>query len=474
MNNSKKLLIVAFTLCAVFLFLPSMTNAIDVGRSPEVKIFSPVDLSLQSSFMAYDENFRGGGTVAVCDTNGDGINEVVTGAGPGGGPHVRVFSKTGEYLSGFFVYSQSFRKGISLDCGDLDHDGTAEIITGAGVGGGPHVRVFDGQGNVKFTPGFFAFDQSFRGGVNIAAGDVDGDGKGEIVVGAGVGGSEVKVFDRFGVQEEYTFEPFDKTMLKGGIIVTTANVDGGAADEIVMGVYKYGEPRIKVYKNNIERTILADFLAWDQSFHGGISLTAGDFTGNGVEEIAVGVGAMGGPQVRFYYAHGEEFKYPFFAYEESFRAGVSLAAGDLYGSTKPEIVTIPRRLIGTGNTEYYKYIEIDLSDQTLAYYESGIELGKFRVSSGKPGMATPTGEFRVMNKQRRPYSGTYSLYMPFWMQFTSAGHGIHELPEWSSGYKEGANHLGIPVSHGCVRLGVGPAQTVWNWAEVGTPIIVQY
>ena len=59
--------------------------------------------------------------------------------------------------------------------------------------------------------------------------------------------------------------------------------------------------------------------------------------------------------------------------------------------------------------------------------------------------------------------------MPFWMQFTGMGHGIHELPEWPGGYKEGAAHLGIPVSHGCVRLGIGPAQTVYNWADKGTP-----
>jgi lipoprotein-anchoring transpeptidase ErfK/SrfK len=58
------------------------------------------------------------------------------------------------------------------------------------------------------------------------------------------------------------------------------------------------------------------------------------------------------------------------------------------------------------------------------------------------------------------------------MQFTGAGHGIHELPEWKNGYKEGANHLGTPVSHGCVRLGVGPAAKVYGWAEVGTPIVI--
>jgi lipoprotein-anchoring transpeptidase ErfK/SrfK len=121
-----------------------------------------------------------------------------------------------------------------------------------------------------------------------------------------------------------------------------------------------------------------------------------------------------------------------------------------------------------------KYIDINLAKQNLSMFEDGEILGTYKVSSGKKGMATPTGTFHVMSKAPRAYSKKYNLYMPYWMQFTGAGHGIHELPEWKSGYKEGANHLGIPVSHGCVRLGVGPAARVYGWAEKGTPIVIHY
>lgn len=465
-------------LSTVFLFflailaIPSQGQAVDIYRSPEVKTFSSVDNLEESSFMAFDSNFKGGGSVAICDLGGDGQNEIVVGAGIGGGPHVRVFRKDGSFISGFFVYDQSFNKGVNVACGDLNGDGRAEIITGAGYGGGPHVRVFDGQGNMQFTPGFFAFNEDFHGGINVATGDVNGDGKDEIIVGQGPGGYHVRIFNRFGQYQGIDYQPFDASFLKGGISVAAANVDGGPEDEIVMGVYKYGEPRIKVYKYNQEKTILGNFLAWDENFHGGVSLAAGDYDENGVDEIAVAVGAQGGPQVRYYRAHGEEFKASYFAYEESFRGGIDIAAGDLVGSSKPEVVTIPRRLIGDGRTDLYKYIEIDLSDQTLAWYESGVQLGKTRISSGKIGMDTPIGEYNVMSKSRRAYSSKYALYMPFWMQFTSAGHGMHELPEWPNGAKEGANHLGIKVSHGCVRMGIGPAEEVFNFADIGTPIII--
>lgn len=119
-----------------------------------------------------------------------------------------------------------------------------------------------------------------------------------------------------------------------------------------------------------------------------------------------------------------------------------------------------------------KYIDLNLANQVLSTFENGKLLDSYMVSTGKRGMETPKGEFKVMAKKIRPWSNKYKLYMPFFMQFTGQGHGIHELPEWPGGYKEGANHLGTPVSHGCVRLGVGPAEQVYNWAETGTPVVI--
>ena len=118
------------------------------------------------------------------------------------------------------------------------------------------------------------------------------------------------------------------------------------------------------------------------------------------------------------------------------------------------------------------YIEINLAQQMLYLFDGTNMVGSFRISSGKWTMPTPSGEFQVLNKSPRAYSVKYGLYMPYWMGFTNQGHGIHELPEWPSGAKEGESHLGTPVSHGCVRLGVGPAQTAYDFAPIGTPVYV--
>ncbi len=121
-----------------------------------------------------------------------------------------------------------------------------------------------------------------------------------------------------------------------------------------------------------------------------------------------------------------------------------------------------------------KYIDVNRSNQIMTLFEDGRPVDAYPVSSGKPGMETPAGRYEIRNKADRPWSSAYGLYMPNWMALVSDGKfGIHELPEWPGGYKEGADHLGIPVSHGCVRLGVGPAKRVFDWAEIGTPVIVR-
>lgn len=119
-----------------------------------------------------------------------------------------------------------------------------------------------------------------------------------------------------------------------------------------------------------------------------------------------------------------------------------------------------------------RYIDINKATQVLTIFEDGRALDAYMISSGRPGMDTPSGTWHVINKYPRPWSKMYGLYMPYWMAITPYGHGIHELPEWPNGYKEGARNLGHAVSHGCVRLGVGPAQRVYEWASVGTPVVV--
>ncbi|MBI4599008.1 VCBS repeat-containing protein [Candidatus Uhrbacteria bacterium] len=188
--------------------------------------------ALSATFEPYGPAYKSGINIAVGDLENDGTIEIVTGTKNGGGPQIRIFNKNGVLIHpGFFAYDTGFRGGVSVAIGDLNGDNVNEIIAGAGSGGGPHVRVFNKDGKV-INPGFFAYDEKFRGGVRVAAGDVDGDGKDEIITGPGNGGGpHVKIFQKDGklVRDFFAFETTDNR----GVDVSAADVDSDGKDEIL-------------------------------------------------------------------------------------------------------------------------------------------------------------------------------------------------------------------------------------------------
>ena len=152
------------------------------GETPQVQVFSGTGAPGRA-FYAFDRAFRGGVRLAACDVNADGIDELIAAQGPGGG-RVRVLSLTGgavTELVAFDAFESAFTGGVNVACGDLDGDGRAEVVVGPEGGRAPDVRVFTvGAASALATAQFQAYEPAFRGGVRVSAARFTGSG----VVGA--------------------------------------------------------------------------------------------------------------------------------------------------------------------------------------------------------------------------------------------------------------------------------------------------
>jgi len=150
------------------------------GGGPQVRVQSPVG-KVESSWFAYDKNLRGGVNVAIADVDGDGELEVITGPGPGTEPLIKIFSLAGNYINSFLTYDKNFRGGVNVAAADLNGDGQAEIVTAPASGGGSHIMIFNHQG--QRLASWFAYDAQFRGGFEVSISDTNGDISPEILVG---------------------------------------------------------------------------------------------------------------------------------------------------------------------------------------------------------------------------------------------------------------------------------------------------
>ncbi len=144
----------------------------------EVRVFEQ-DGSLRTTWRPY-ATFRGTINVAVGDIDSDGLREIITGAGPGGGPHVRIFKTDGKSWGGsWFAFDAAERGGVYVTVGDINADGRDDIIAGSGAGSVPRVRILNPQGVRSLE--FALSPQPGSLGTRVSLSDVDGDGHLEIL-----------------------------------------------------------------------------------------------------------------------------------------------------------------------------------------------------------------------------------------------------------------------------------------------------
>lgn len=270
----------------------SIVLAAHAGFPPQMKVVNRTG-QVQSQFFAFARTFKNGVNFATGDVNGDGVKEVIVGTSGKSAPHVRILRLDGSLVSQFFAYPSAWRIGVKVAAGDVDGDGTDEIIVLPGTKGAAHVRVFDATGRLKNQ--LFVFPKTWRMLLNVTAGDVNGDWKDEIIVSTTEGSApQVRAFSATGslVGQFFAYA----TSNRGGVQIAAGDTNGDGTEEIIVGTGKTFAPHVRVM--NLNGSAAGQFFAYATSYRGGVNVASGDVDGDGMDEVIVGMNPPASSLVR--------------------------------------------------------------------------------------------------------------------------------------------------------------------------------
>ncbi len=300
------------------------------------KITTPVtDYPAQQNEILPYGDFKGGANVASGNVDSDSVVEIVSGAVAGGGPLVKVMKRDGTVKAAWYAYADTFRGGVDVATGDIDKDGQDEIITAAGTGGGPHIKIFKSNGTLFKE--LMAYDPKFHGGVKVATTDLDNDGAMDIITGPGHGGGpDVRVFSgtTLGLIKEFmAYDPkFHGGIDVAGVPKNTTGTSPSAV-KIITAPLAGGGPHIKFFDANANTT--KEFFAYAGNFNLGLRISTGVInSGSSSSDVRVAVmpATGGGPNLKtFTLVDGSQRSDSFVAFEEWWRGGydVTLIEGSL-------------------------------------------------------------------------------------------------------------------------------------------------
>ncbi|MEN9558193.1 MAG: hypothetical protein RL141_562 [Candidatus Parcubacteria bacterium] len=451
---------------AIALVLPCATRAATAPTKPEHARASTV-VSWSAAFdgtetlMAFEKEFVRGGNLATGDVNGDGAADIIVGAGPGRLPEVRMFKQDGSSIGSFRAYPAWFMGGVRVAVADLDGDGKGEIVTAPGAGIEPQVNVFRADGSQYVKGGVWAYAKGVTSGVHLAVGDTDGDGKPNIVTSPGPGaGPHVRVWNHE-LKPVRDFFAYDANMTDG---VTVAVIRTPTGSKMVTGVESWASPLVRRF--SADGQLEKEFYAYDAASRSGVSVFAWDMDADGMDEVVTAPNGGTGADVRVYDLYGTEYRRAL-VMDADYRGGVSVAA---LGN---RLLTMPVFPVVAGPTDTEKSILVNLLQQRLYAFEHGRIARTFLVSTGTSRFPTPVMSVAVREKVPvKTYRWSYGPGNPNNYDLPGVKWNLRINGPYYIHYAYWHNNFGNRMSHGCINVGLADSEWIYNWAQVGVKVDV--
>ncbi len=293
--------------------VPLFAAGTDAGTVGTATLYN-ADKSVRITVTPFGD-FSGGVRVAAADFNGDGVADLAVGTGPGRATQVVVLDGvTQKVLFTIDPFEATFTGGVNVTAGDVTGDGLADLVITPDQGGGPRGRVFAGNTTAaafaQYADFFGIDDKAFFGGARAGVADLDGDGVGDLIVSAGFGGgprvagyngltlglvTPVKLFGDF-----LAFE----ADLRNGAFVTGGDLDGDGRAELIAGGGPGGGPRVTAFSGAVllanQQLPLVNFFAGDVDSRGGVRVTVKNLDGDASADLVVGAGTAAGSRVTAY------------------------------------------------------------------------------------------------------------------------------------------------------------------------------
>jgi hypothetical protein len=317
--------------------------------STTVSAFGPAGGEPFRTYRTFAGDVTGGVTIAAGDVAGDTRPELVAAANTEAGVQVNVIdTQSGATLASLLPYRAAAVATPQVAVGDVNGDGRADIVVLAQLAGGTQVKALDADGTLLGS--FYVLEPGIVPGASLAVGDLDGDGKAEIVLGGGPTTTAPSPPVANGPDQRVAVYRLNGTLVgsfsaypglfQGGVRVALADVEHNGRPAIVTAPGPGMEPEIGIFSqqwsNARDRgTRLGNFLAYERSFTGGVDVATGYWAGR--PDIVTAPGPGRPAEIRVFDPQGGLLS-SFLAFEPSYTGGLSVAVGDLNADQRPEIV----------------------------------------------------------------------------------------------------------------------------------------